>query len=52
MKWFWILGVLLGGRKGRCGAQLDSGAIPLEKIKTADGKIPYAWKYAGRKSIF
>ena len=34
MKWFWILGVLLGAG-GPVRAQMDSVAIRLEKIKTA-----------------
>ena len=34
MKWFWILGVLLGAG-GPVRAQMDSVVICLEKIKTA-----------------
>ena len=34
MKWFWILGVLLGAG-GPVRAQMDSVVVCLEKIKTA-----------------
>ena len=50
MKWFWILGVLLGAG-GPVRAQMDSVAIRLEKIKTAT-EDSVRLEYAGEIEYF
>ena len=50
MKWFWILGVLLGAG-GPVRAQMDSVVICLEKIKTAT-EDSVRLEYAGEIEYF
>ena len=50
MKWFWILGVLLGAG-GPVRAQMDSVAIRLEKIKTAT-EDSVRLEYAGEIELY
>ena len=49
MKWFWILGVLLGAG-GPVRAQMDSVVICLEKARRGP-KIRYAWNMPARSNI-